>query len=236
MSQKEMYLVQKCWFDGPNVQPPQDYLALFPSRAQAEEVASRTAYIHAGQCQAVVRTILLPSGYAFSAGGDLFWIRSVVVDVSNSNNAVASYKGAHAISNRGVVGGTGNVNSRRGSEIQTGVVFVGSDSYSRARQVLTHGGVPTNSQITFLPFAPLPNLLDGWIGTNMKEAAASVAALEDSLKKRSARQAANVVLHSEALAECSDYRPMKRHCCRAENHHKFSRHSVEQVDALMNSS
>ena len=239
MAPKEMFIVQKCWFDGPNVQPPQDYRALFSDRTQAEEVASRSAYMHAEHCQAVVRTILLGNVYAFSAGGDLFWIRSVAVDVGSNNintgNSL-SCNGAHAISNRGVIGGTGNLNSRRGSEVQSGVVFVGPDSHSLALQVLMRGGAPANSEITYMPFGPLSNLLDGWSVGSMKKDRTSLD-LEESLKKRSAMQASNVVLHNEALAECSDFRPLKRHCLKADTQYMFAHpRSVEQIDAVMHSS
>lgn len=228
MTEIEMFLVQKCWFDGPKIQPPQDFLAIFPNRSHAEQVASASAYMHAAACQAVVRTILLPSGYAFSAGGDLFWIRSVYVnldhDVLNPGSG-AHYRGAHAIANRGVIGGTGNVNSRRGSEVQTGVVFVGSDSHSRALQVIMRDNIPAKSQVIYLPFGPLPNLLDGWTGTSFKNEAPALS-LEDPDKKRSAMQATNVVLQCEALAECSDLRPMKRHCYRVDPHCTVSHYSA----------
>ena len=240
MTPKEMFIVQKCWFDGPNVQPPQDYLALFSDRAQAENVSSQSAYIHAAHHQAVVRTILLPSGYAFSAAGDLFWIRSVHVndiDVGDSCNWNGIlHKGAHVISNRGVIGGTGNVNSRRGSETKENVVFVGANSHARALEVLMRGGSPANSHINHVSLAPLPNLLDGWsdTGTGSMIKEHPKTQLHESLK-RSVMQAANIVLHNEALADSSDYRPLKRHCFRTESHQNFSHQTAEQVDAVMHS-
>ena len=56
---QEFFVVQKCWFDGPHVEPAVDYMALFTNRAKAEETAYQSAHVHAKNHQAVVRTLLM---------------------------------------------------------------------------------------------------------------------------------------------------------------------------------
>lgn len=168
VDQQEFFIVQKCWFDGPHVEAPVDYMALFRSRGQAEEVAYHSAHVHATQRQAVVRTLLLATGYAFSTAGKLFWVRSVYArgggDGQNggcAGGAIAA--GAHVILN-GVIGGTGNANSRRGSEVARNRVFIGHDSATRAMQVLQSENLPRGTVVTFIPMGPLANLGAGWSG------------------------------------------------------------------------
>mmetsp|Transcript_3770 Transcript_3770/g.5000 ORF Transcript_3770/g.5000 Transcript_3770/m.5000 type:complete len:287 (+) Transcript_3770:190-1050(+) len=199
--QREYFIVQKCWFDGPNVQPSQDYLALFSTRASAEQVASQSAHLHAAQRHSVVRTILLPTtsssyttttSYAFSAAGELFWVRSVFVNVDHCDvDATASavdatnstkQDGAHVILVGQVIGGTGNRNSRRGSEAQTGAVFVGPNSHARALEVIKRDAIQSKI-ITWIPLAtttPGSNsnskFLAGWTGKAAEPVAAAAAA------------------------------------------------------------
>eukprot|EP00522_Entomoneis_paludosa_P004925 CAMPEP_0172469186 /NCGR_PEP_ID=MMETSP1065-20121228/63120_1 /TAXON_ID=265537 /ORGANISM="Amphiprora paludosa, Strain CCMP125" /LENGTH=233 /DNA_ID=CAMNT_0013226783 /DNA_START=64 /DNA_END=765 /DNA_ORIENTATION=+ len=228
---REYFLVQRCWFDGPIISPPQDYQALFTQRGEAEEIASHSAQLHAANHQAVVRTILLPSGYAFSAAGNLFWVRSVWVNADVEQTYGEHFDlsfGAHAICNGNVIGGTGNPNSRRGSEATTGVVFVGPSSHAMALHVLQHGGVPANSKITWIPFAPLSNPLDGWTGDIIKE-----QPCPDTLKRRAADASASSVV--VAVSDDSlDRRPGKRQCGVLE--HAFTSNAVESTDTAMQTS
>lgn len=89
----DLYIVQKCWFSGPNYEPPQDAFMLFQSKDQAEKYAAKAAYEHAADYQMrnrssnskPVRTLLLPSSsqqqqqscFAFCSYGKLFWVRQV---------------------------------------------------------------------------------------------------------------------------------------------------------------
>ena len=173
-TKRAYYLVQKCWYDGPNVQPSQDYLALFDSQSTAEQWASHSAHLHASTSHSVVRTVLLQhphTSYAFSAAGDLFWVRRVWVGqessmMSPTYGSLADVAlGGHGIVVGQVIGGTGNRSSRRGSEATEGVVFVGPESHQQALQTLQQQGPIQNKVIVWLPMFHQLNqdkLLDGW--------------------------------------------------------------------------
>jgi len=146
----DVYIVQRCWLDGPYPDRPVDCQRLFLSRQEAEQEASRAAhaffhfykqhYAHARP----VRTLLLPdamtnmssgrqsSSFAFSSCGKLFWVRKVhgAVAANISNSSVASPwpksvpDHAFCIVTNDIIGGTGNRHSRRGSERTTECVSV----------------------------------------------------------------------------------------------------------------
>jgi hypothetical protein len=166
------YIVQKCWFDGPHIEPPVDYLRLFVERSEAEAIALQSAHAYAHSKNAVVRTILLPastqrgSAYAFSAAGKLFWVRQIIAMVqpttspmhnSNNNNVPP----AHAVVTAGVIGGTGNPSSRRGSEVAQGRVFVGSSSSQWALQV-AQSLRTSNTYVTWIPLQAHSAWIQGW--------------------------------------------------------------------------
>lgn len=155
--ERELFVVQKCWFDGPKIEPPVDCLRLFEQRSDAERVAHESAHLFAcANNSASVRTILLPStnhqgaSCGFVCAGKLFWVRSlwstVVPTTSSSNGSNSmlttggsssspscSYWYAHAILTARVIGGTGNVGSRRGTEAARGRVFVSLNAESSYR-------------------------------------------------------------------------------------------------------
>jgi hypothetical protein len=133
--EEEMFVVQRCWFSGPQQYQPLDYLRLFTSQRDAEEAAYHSAHAwsryHNPNSDASIRTLLLPrypahnskgTSYGFIAYGSLFWVRSLSASVSKE------YHEGYVVLTEGVIGGTGNKNSRRGTEIHTGRVFVGSNS------------------------------------------------------------------------------------------------------------
>jgi hypothetical protein len=158
------YIVQRCWFDGPNVAPPVDFLALFDTQTQAENCAYQSAHFYAqNQHAAVVRTLLLPtgngSGFACSAAGKLFWVRRVIADISIGGEESA---GAHCILRNGIVGGTGNTNSRRGSEAETNCVFVGADSHARAQLAVEQHGQHGTNTVSWLPIGCCSDMMQGW--------------------------------------------------------------------------
>jgi len=190
----ELFVIQRCWFSGPNVEPSVDCRRLFTSRREAEEVAYHCAHAYANQNNnnnpsrsvpnASVKTILLPpsasgptSSYAFQTCGKLFWVRSLKASVVphigvaqaagltyplnvHTNNTHAAgdesplFATAEVVLTHNIIGGTGNRNSRRGSEATEGQVFVSTDpananrcAVEAARQfhdALTqqHGGNP----------------------------------------------------------------------------------------------
>lgn len=157
------YVVQKCWFDGPHVSPPVDFRGLFVSQRCAEEVAHASAHLYGRAHHSAVRTILLAQkSYAFSTAGVLFWVRPVVV------TGMPDEPQAHVILTGGVLGGTGNRNSRRGSEISTDRVFGGPQAADMAYQALQT--LPSNlrslSSRTVFPVytkaVPHEALPDGW--------------------------------------------------------------------------
>ena len=97
------------------------------------------------------------SSYGFFACGALFWVRALRMTIvvaanntntntntnsatttsttnnnnNNNNNPSVCHSAAYAILTEGVIGGTGNRNSRRGTEISDGRVF-GGDATARA--------------------------------------------------------------------------------------------------------
>jgi len=102
MITSDVFVVQRCWFDGPQhpEDRPVDCMRLFPDVSSAVEVASHSAHLWArseAQRRQVeppppVRTILLPpshqnspnppsshqSTFAFATCGKLFWVRRIV--------------------------------------------------------------------------------------------------------------------------------------------------------------
>jgi len=143
-----LYVVQKCWHSGPKQHVPVDMLRLFHSQREAEEGAYHSALaFHKAHAKpsssASVKTLLLPSypahnpqgsSYGFLACGALFWVRALrmtIVAASNQHNGGVCHSAAYAILTEGVIGGTGNRNSRRGTETCDGRVF-GGDATARA--------------------------------------------------------------------------------------------------------
>ena len=169
-----LYAVQKCWHSGPNQHVPVDMLRLFLTQREAEEAAYHSAQafheLHATPNSSFVKTLLLPSyphhnpqgsSYGFLACGGLFWVRALrativaAVDVnSNSNTSGMCQTAAYAILTEGVIGGTGNRNSRRGTEICDGRVFGGDatalmiaqQAVTRVRASLTNPSLRVEAQ------------------------------------------------------------------------------------------
>lgn len=158
-----LYVVQQCWFSGPHVRPPMDYLRLLPTARDAEQVAYASAHWYANNTNtnntnnntnntntnntngnnnknAVVRTIQLPKkGNGFVAAGQLFWVRPVrATPTTGANNVAAalapvSFGEAHCIVSRGIILGD-NDDSHNNSSI-----FVGPHSSHAALQLLVAG-------------------------------------------------------------------------------------------------
>lgn len=213
--QQEYFVVQKCWFDGPLVEPPTDYMALFHSQSEAEQAAYHSAHAYAAAHQAVVRTLLLQTGYAFSAAGKLYWVRRVFAD-QHHENSISSSGGAHVILTRGVIGGTGNANSRRGSEVAHNRVFVGPGSSDRAVQVMMNENLsPETTTISWIPMGPLANVMQGWPlpnqqqqqqQSNVVDAINTMDVVETSMKRNNMEGQQQFHYHVTAP------RPAKRHC------------------------
>lgn len=146
-----LYAVQRCWHSGPIQYQPLDLLRLFHSQRDAEEAAYHSAHAWARHRQGgsssnssnSVKTLLLPSyprnnpqgsSYGFVSDGTLFWVRALQANVAtvgrHHNNAICHTE-AYAVLTGGVIGGTGNRNSRRGTEECTGRVFGGDASSLR---------------------------------------------------------------------------------------------------------
>jgi hypothetical protein len=148
-----LYVVQRCWHSGPQQYQPLDFLRLFHTQREAEEAAYHSAHawsshLHNGRTDAPIKTLLLPSypahnpqgsSYGFIAGGTLFWVRALKATIvtARHHNVDPSHQNichtaAYAVVTEGVVGGTGNRNSRRGTEICEGRVFGGDASSHKA--------------------------------------------------------------------------------------------------------
>ena len=156
-------MVQRCWYAGPRQFQPLDYLRLFPSQRDAEEAAYHSAHAwskhHRPDEEPQVKTLLLPSypahnqtgsSYGFIAHGSLFWVRSLMAHVSPE-----SLNEAFAVLTEGVIGGTGNRNSRRGTEVPTGRVFVGAhmrmDALQVCHRVMSQLGSQCSTSVVTLP-------------------------------------------------------------------------------------
>ena len=207
---QEFFIVQKCWFDGPCIEPPSDYLALFATQSQAEETAYHAAHLHATLRHAVVRTLLLHTGYAFSAAGKLFWVRRVYARGQSDRNDCS--RGAHVILTKGVIGGTGNDNSRRGSEVAHNRVFLGHDSATQAMQVFQQESLPPGTMVTFIPMGPLANVDDGWsvdgVSLNNHNNHTTTVVENMTMKRSSMDGQPQQQFHYHVTSA----RPAKRHC------------------------
>lgn len=156
-----LYVVQRCWHSGPQQYQPLDFLRLFQNQRDAEEAAYHSAHawskhVHNGR-DVPIKTLLLPSypdhnpqgsSYGFVASGTLFWVRALkatmvtarhhnrmMMEVDRNNCHTAAY----ALVTEGVIGGTGNRNSRRGTEVCEGRVFGGDASAHKwAMEALQH--------------------------------------------------------------------------------------------------
>jgi len=148
-----LYVVQRCWHSGPIQHVPVDMLRLFFNQREAEEAAYHSALAfqktnRKNNSESSVKTLLLPSypshnpqgsSYGFLANGGLFWVRALNLTVvaeglDTNNRSGMCHSAAYAILTEGVVGGTGNRNSRRGTEVCDGRVF-GGDATARAMAV-----------------------------------------------------------------------------------------------------
>lgn len=152
-STKELFVVQRCWHSGPQQYQSLDLHRLFWSQRDAEEGAYHSAHAwcryHNPQAEPQVKTLLLPSypahnksgsSYGFIAQGSLFWVRSLVATMVGGNNnspVFAPSQEAYAVITEGVIGGTGNRNSRRGTEVSHGRVFIGHAESARIKALET---------------------------------------------------------------------------------------------------
>lgn len=155
--QCNFFVVQKCWHSGPNVTPPVDYLRLLPSIGEAEQVAYQSAHTFSGGTSPV-RTIQLPmkdhaaSSYGFVANGVLFWIRRIHALTSAGVAVNPIVDSAHCILTHGVIGDTGNANSRRGIEnVNSARAFVGPAGYAWALKQSASGLIPSGSTCQWVP-------------------------------------------------------------------------------------
>jgi hypothetical protein len=155
---RELFVVQRCWHSGPHQYQPMDMMRLFATQRDAEEAAYHSCHAwcryHKPHMEPQVKTLLLPrypagssnagTSYGFVAFGSLFWVRSLHVTTNStsvpSENMWDWYaQEAFCVVTEGVIGGTGNRMSRRGTEIADGRVFVAEPD------TLTVMNVPVNN-------------------------------------------------------------------------------------------
>lgn len=175
-----LYVVQKCWHSGPTQHVPVDMLRLFHTQREAEEAAYHSAMaFHEAHAKpgitGAVKTLLLPSypahnpqgsSYGFLACGGLFWVRAIRATMmvagggnpyhstGGVENGAVCHSAAYAILTEGVIGGTGNRNSRRGTEACDGRVFGGDatarviaqEAVNRVRHNLTNPSLVVEAQ------------------------------------------------------------------------------------------
>ena len=156
-ARRELFVVQRCWHSGPHQYQPMDMMRLFATQRDAEEAAYHSCHAwcryHKPHMEPQVKTLLLPrypagsnagTSYGFVAFGSLFWVRSLQVTTNStsppSENMWDWYAHeAFCVVTEGVIGGTGNRMSRRGTEIAEGRVFVAEPD------TLTVMNVPVNN-------------------------------------------------------------------------------------------
>ena len=173
MSNKEFFVVQRCWYSSPLLIQPMDYLRLFENQADAEKAAfhSAAALSRLRTGEESVRTLLLPSypahnktgsSYGFVAHGSLFWVRSLIGSTNAPNLPVVPH--AHVVVTEGVIGGTGNRNSRRGTETPAGRVYFGTDDAAhlmarqKCHQLTTELPQGCHSEVVTIPIGKPPEL------------------------------------------------------------------------------
>jgi hypothetical protein len=116
-----------------------DMMRLFTTQRDAEEAAYHSSHAwcryQKPHMQPQVKTILLPrhsaggTSYGFVAHGSLFWVRGLIATTNTTNPPSENLwdwdaQEAFCVVTEGVIGGTGNRMSRRGTEIAEGRVFV----------------------------------------------------------------------------------------------------------------
>lgn len=116
-----------------------DLMRLFVNQRDAEEAAYHSSHAwcryHRPEAEPQVKTLLLPSypiqsnagsSYGFIAHGSLFWVRSLTPTIlATGKNRF--HQDSYVVVTEGVIGGTGNRNSRRGTEVPVGRVFLGGE-------------------------------------------------------------------------------------------------------------
>jgi hypothetical protein len=145
---RELFVVQRCWHSGPHQYQPMDMMRLFTTQRDAEEAAYHSSHAwcryHKPHSEPQVKTLLLPrhsarngtgTSYGFVAFGGLFWVRSLLPTTNSlsppcENQWEWNAEEAFCVVTEGVIGGTGNRMSRRGTEIAEERVFV-SESDTR---------------------------------------------------------------------------------------------------------
>jgi hypothetical protein len=144
-----VFIVQKCWFDGPQFRPSMDLPIVFVHLSVAEQVASQSAHVYSQH--EPVRTIRNGNEYSFATRGSLFWVRSaeaLVADLveSSSSEALAAY----CMVRQYIIGGTGNPNSRRGSEHKQGCIVLAT-AESKAMDLLRPVAISPLTHLQRLP-------------------------------------------------------------------------------------
>lgn len=141
VGQRELFVVQRCWHSGPHQYEPLDLMRLFLTQRDAEEAAYHSAHAwcryHKPDDEPQVKTLLLSSytthntsgsSYGFIAYGSLFWVRSLYAITNGTSDSTDSRditaQEGYAVVTEGVIGGTGNRMSRRGTEVSSGRVFI----------------------------------------------------------------------------------------------------------------
>ncbi|OEU14570.1 hypothetical protein FRACYDRAFT_241118 [Fragilariopsis cylindrus CCMP1102] len=120
---KLMYVVQRCWHSGPKQYNPVDLLRLFHTQREAEEAAFHSA-----------KAFQNNSGFKDTKAPQH---NNPFVNTWNNNSDGVCATEAYAILTEGIIGGTGNRNSRRGTETCDGRVFGGDAiAYSFAKDAV----------------------------------------------------------------------------------------------------
>ena len=154
-----LFVLRASWFEGPHFQPSIDLPLLFFNQSAAEQVALQSAQVYSQQHP--VRTILNGNDYSFATRGRLFWIRCIEATIVHDqlqppqtlSTEFSHQQQAYCIMARHVIGGTGNPNSRRGTEHRQGCVVVASNKAAAQRHL--QSTLSSEHEIVVLPIVEM---------------------------------------------------------------------------------
>jgi hypothetical protein len=152
-----LYLVQKCWFSGPQTFDPIDFQRLFVTPESAQILAYQSAHAVSTMTQQPVRTVPMPHAitYGFAVAGALFWIRRVDAVVVGSYSSPNNQYDAYTLCWNETVGDSRRrVQQEEHPSTTSLYVFVGDDAWQVAQQ---HAAQDPHWTIRKMPIGPAPN-------------------------------------------------------------------------------
>lgn len=209
-----LYLVQKCWFSGPQTFDPIDYPRLFVTPDSAQILAYQSAHAFATTTQQPVRTVPMPHAitYGFAVAGALFWIRRVDAVVVGSYSSHNNQYEGHCICWNETVGDSRRRVQQDENPSTTSLwVFVGDGAFPAAQQ---HTVQDPHWKIRRMPIGPAPT--EGWrsewprnavgheeMNTNFNNDSGKRMGMDDDMEQDKMRTWNTVVTEQPAKRRCT---------------------------------